>query len=219
MAELSKEVEAGQAVYSRRVLFIYDVWVLGVSSRWIWRCPSGDLLAAYDRHVSGNHLDVGVGTGYFLDKCRFPTESPRVALMDLNRNSLRASARRIGRYAPTCYQRNVAEPVAFSDPKFDSIGMNYLLHCMPGDLAEKSVVFDHLSALLNPGGVIFGATLLSEGVQRNAVAKRLMRLYNDKGIFSNVADSLEDLEEALSSRFSESQIQVRGAVALFWGRV
>ena len=60
-----KQVEAGQVVYSKSMLAIYD-WLFRFSNRLIWKCPSSKILALYDRHVTANHLDVGVGTGYFF---------------------------------------------------------------------------------------------------------------------------------------------------------
>lgn len=39
------------------------------------------------------------------------------------------------------------EPVTYDGPRFDSVGLNYLLHRMPGDIRSKAVVFDHLIAL------------------------------------------------------------------------
>ena len=145
----TEQIHAGQAVYTPNMLAIYDVLVLGLSNRWIWKCPTPRLLAHYDRHVSGNHLDVGVGTGYFLDRCRFPTATPRVALMDLNRDALQFSARRIARYEPETYVRNVLETIDFDGAKFDSLGVNYLLHCLPGDMATKARAFDCLSPLMS----------------------------------------------------------------------
>ena len=47
--------------------------------------------------------------------------------MDLNANALRFAADRIARYSPQTYRRNVLEPIAFDAPKFDSVGVNYLL--------------------------------------------------------------------------------------------
>ena len=130
-------VVAGQAIYDKRTLAIYDLLVLGLSNRWIWRCPTPIQLDHYNKNLSANHLDVGVGTGYFLDKCRFPVDMPRVALMDLNCNSLESSARRIVRYKPQTYVRNVLEPIPFEAEKFDSVSMNYLLHCLPGSLESE----------------------------------------------------------------------------------
>src|SRR5687767_12118685 len=80
----TEQVEAGQAVYSQGTLRVYDWVVLGISNRFIWQCPTPGLVAHYNKHLSANHLDVGVGTGYFLDRCRFRSPTPGVALMDLN---------------------------------------------------------------------------------------------------------------------------------------
>ena len=104
------DVEAGQAVYSRAVLAVYDVGVLWFSNRFVWRCPSRHMRALYDRHAGARHLDVGVGTGYFLDHCRFPSPDPQITLLDLNENSLAAAAKRIRRYSPQAVRGNVLEP-------------------------------------------------------------------------------------------------------------
>lgn len=215
VTDIAADVEAGQAVYTPRMLRVYDLWVLGVSNRFIWRCPTPKLLAWYDRHVTGHHLDIGVGTGYFLDRCRFPTDSPKLALLDLNPNSLAATAERVARYAPETFRRNVFEPFDLAGRTFDSIGMNYLLHCLPGDTRAKQVVMQHAADVLQPGGVLFGATLLSSGVRRSYVARRLMNFYNSKGFFGNAQDSLCDLQETLSQVFPRVQIEISGCAALF----
>ncbi len=215
---ISKDVEAGQAVYTRMLLRVYDLWVLGISNSFIWKCPSRIQRAQYNKLVGASHLDVGVGTGYYLKHCHFPVEKPRIGLLDLNPNSLTFTARRIARYQPECWRANVLEPLDIETEPFDSIAVNYLLHCLPGKLAEKGVVFDNLLPYLKPGGVLFGTTLLSGGVFRSSKAKSLMRFYNSKGVFSNEHDSLDQLEEALAQRFSEFNVRVVGCVALFWGK-
>ncbi len=218
--ELSPEVHAGQAVYTRWTLrFLYDVGVLGYSNRFVWKCPTPLQLDWYNAHVSGNHLDVGVGTGYYLDHCQFPSLTPRVALMDLNPNSLEFAASRIARYRPETWQRNVLAPIDFDAPRFDSIGMCNLLHCLPGTLDEKAVAFDHLARLLNPGGRLFGSTLLQGDAPRSWQARRLMAVYNAKGLFSNRDDTREALERALRPRFKEHHLVMHGCVALFSARL
>jgi len=218
MSASPEQVAAGQAVYTPRSLRLYDWLVLGISNRLIWKCPTRDLLRLYDDHVSANHLDVGVGTGYFLDKCRFPVAAPRVALLDLNPACLQAAAKRIGRYAPEVQQANVLEPLSIAGPLFDSVGINYLLHCLPGTLATKAVVFEHAAALLNPAGVLFGSTILGRGVRRNWAARRLMGFYNQRRIFSNTDDDPETLQQALDAHFIDTSITMCGCVALFMGR-
>jgi SAM-dependent methyltransferase len=202
-------------VYKPWVLHGYDWVVHGLSNAFAWRCPTRLLLDLYDRHVSNAHLDVGVGSGYFLDRCRFPGANPEIVLVDLNSNSLSFTARRIRRYQPTVHRANVLEPLELERTPFRSIGMMYLLHCLPGTLETKAVVFDHLGRLLAPDGALFGATILGLGVPNTRLARRLMRLYNARGIFSNANDSLSSLEHALGSRFEQTHIQVHGSVALF----
>jgi Methyltransferase domain len=219
MTVTEEQVVAGQAVYSKSMLVIYDWLVLRFSNRLIWKCPSKHIRALYDRHVTANHLDVGVGTGYFLDRCRFPNDRPRLGLMDLNSNCLQATARRVARYRPESYRANVLDPIDFEIPRFDSISMTYLLHCLPGTIKTKSVVFHHLKPLLNDGGVMFGATLLSDGVQRSIAAKRLMAFYNSKGIFTNDQDDLQGLRAMLSEYFGAVNVEVVGCAALFSARV
>lgn len=213
------QVIAGQAAYTKWLLSVYDIAVLGVSNSYVWKCPSSIIEAHYNKHVSSNHLDVGVGTGYFLDCCNFPSCSPRVALMDMNTNTLALASKRIARYSPETYQQNILEKIEISMEPFDSVSINYLFHCLPGTIAEKTVVFDHLNTIMNPGACIFGSTILHDGVPRGWTARILMAIYNKKGIFANTKDNLEDLEIALCQRFKNVRLEVIGCVALFSGEV
>jgi len=212
------QVVAGQAIYSQGLLSVYDLGVLGFSNRFVWKCPSRRILALYNQHVSANHLDVGVGTGYFLDHCRFPSERPRLALLDLNPNCLDVTSRRVDRYKPEVYRANVLEPIEGHIPRFESVGMNYLLHCLPGTIRSKAVVFEHLKALLSPRGILFGSTLLMGGVERNWLARKLMARYNAYRVFTNTHDDLEGLRWALSQHLSDISVEVVGCAALFSGR-
>ncbi|MEC4685068.1 MAG: class I SAM-dependent methyltransferase [Nitrospirota bacterium] len=213
--EISREVKKGQAVYSKPVLSIYDIWVLGISNQYIWKCPTARLMAHFNNHITSNHLDIGVGTGYFLDKCCFPSPEVRIALMDLNQNSLNEASRRIERYNPVQYRFNVLEKIELETDTFDSISVNYLFHCLPGRLSDKLVVLDNVNHLLSERGIIFGATILSHGVNKGRMANKLMSFYNKKGIFSNADDSAEDLENYLSGKYLNYEIDIQGCVALF----
>lgn len=217
-APTEAQVRAGQAAYSRPVLAIYDWYVHGLSNRFLWRCPTVNLLELYQRNLTSNHLEVGVGTGYFLDHCRFPTPNPRLVLLDLNQNCLDVTARRVNRYRPATIRANILEPIAYSGELFDSLGINYVLHCVPGTIRTKARVFDHLSALLRPGGVLFGSTLLFQGTRVGFAARQAMRLYNAAGIFCNTEDSLDGLRGVLEERFSAVTVGTVGSAALFEAR-
>ncbi|MDJ0799868.1 MAG: class I SAM-dependent methyltransferase [Calothrix sp. MO_167.B12] len=148
---------------------------------------------------------------------QFPNPTPSIALVDLNPNSLEYTAQRIHRYQPTTLFADIFQPLPL-ESTFDSIGINYLLHCLPGNnILSKSVVFRNLKALLNDGGVIFGTTILGQGVSHNFFARKLMRTYNAKGIFDNTNDTREDLEIILKEHFRTYDIQIVGCVAFFAG--
>ena len=213
------EVRAGAAAYTPPLLAVYDVCVLHLACRLVWRCPSGELLRHYDEHVSAAHLDVGVGTGYFLDRCRFPSPRPRVVLADLSPHSLAVTARRIRRYQPTAYCVDVLRPFRLPEAPFGSIGLGFLLHCLPGSFAEKAVVFDHLRSMLAPGGVLFGSTLLGGGVDRGPLARGAAAVFNRARVFSNRGDTLEGLERSLRDRFGEVRIRIVGSAAVFTARL
>jgi len=208
---------AGQAVYSKNVLSIYDFWVLGVSNNYLWKCPTLVISEKFVKQVSSNHLDVGVGSGYYL-KNFLPQTTDRIALLDLNKNSLDKASRAISHLQPEVYRGDVLEPLKLDAEKFDSISVNYLLHCLPGNIVEKGVTFKHLKEHMNVGGVLFGSTILGKGTDQNFFATKLMRIYNKKGIFSNLNDDIESLITSLNEQFSDVEVEVVGCVALFSGR-
>jgi hypothetical protein len=219
MSPTADEIDAGQAIYTKATLRTYDLFVLGISNRWIWRCPTSRLLRMYNDDISGNHLEIGVGTGYLLDHCKFPVECPRIGLLDLNATCLQTAARRIARYQPVQFQANVLAPIEIDAPPFDSIGLNFVLHCLPGSLVEKAVVFQNLMPLICPGGTVFGSTLLGAGIQRGWASRRLMTFYNRQRIFSNRDDHLDQLVSALSDHFESHEVEVVGSAALFTARI
>ena len=110
---------------------------------------------------------------------------------------------------------NVLDPIDIGSSGFGSVALNYLLHCVPGDLKSKSIVFRNVKPLMRDGGIVFGSTILGHGVRQNFLAKRLLRLYNAKGIFNNLSDSQEDLEAGLRAQFKQCTIRIEGSVALF----
>ncbi|MEU5643583.1 class I SAM-dependent methyltransferase [Streptomyces milbemycinicus] len=209
------DTAAAAAVYSRPLLALYDTLILGAVCRAVWRCPPEEMLALYDRHVSGRHLDIGPGTGYFLDRCRFPTRLPQITLVDLNPTVLATAQRRIVRYGPTALCRDVLRPMELEGRRFTSAALNFVLHCLPSGAPAKFAVFDHLLPHLEPGAKVFGSTVLAHGVRHTPVSRLHLRECVRRGVLNNSEDSLELLDEALGSRFEHHRIRVRGTVALF----
>jgi len=162
-------------------------------------------------------LEVGVGSGYFLDNCRFPSENPRIALLDINLNTLEFTSKRIQRYQPTTHIANVLESISLKIGKFDSIGFNNVIHCLPGTIPNKVKALTNLKSLLNEGGILFGSTILGKDVKPNYLAQMTLSLYNSRRIF-NSQDNLSDLKDALESNFSSYTVQLIGYSALYTAR-
>jgi len=217
MSEMNQEaLDAALAAYSEENLKMYDDWILGVNVSH-WQCPTELLLEEYNKHISTDHLDVGVGTGYYLDLCTFPEdkETPRIAIMDMAEKSIAETSKRIERYSPEVIWGNVLEPLIYKGNKFSSIACNYLFHCVPGSFKEKGIAFKHLSEHLADEGVLFGATICRHGVDASDEAIEMMNGNNEAGFFNNLDDSVEDLTAALNDVFSNVEVTVKGSVAIF----
>jgi hypothetical protein len=97
--------------------------------------------------------------------------------------------------------------------------MSLLLHCLPGNLHTKAVVFEHAKAVLAPRGVVFGATVVNEGVRHTPLSRAAMAVLNRRGIFSNRNDTLADLDAILGAAFADYELRVSGTVGIFLARI
>lgn len=214
----SSPVYRGQAIYGRAFLPAYDALVYGLNSPFLWHCPLPRLVAHYDAHLSGRHLDVGVASGRVLDESRFPTPSPELTLMDLNPNSLRAASARLARYQPRAHQANALGDWGLPAASYDSVALTHILHCLPGPIPDKRPAFEGARAALAPGGTFFGATILGPDADHNHVGRAVVNLNNRLGVMSNRDDTAEALDAELGRHFTSHEVEVVGTVALFSGR-
>ncbi len=205
----------GQAIYGRAFLPAYDALVYGFNSPYLWRCPLPRLVAHYDAHLSGRHLDVGVASGKVLDEATFPTAAPELTLMDLNPKSLRTAAARLARYRPRAHQANALDDWGLPAENFDSIALTHILHCLPGAILDKRPAFEGARKALAPGGTFFGATILGPTADHNRLGRATVELNNRLGVMSNRADTAEALDAELGRHFASHELEVVGTVALF----
>ncbi len=115
-------------------------------------------------------------------------------------------------------EANLFSPLPGGLEPVDSIGLTYVLHCLPGRMSEKLGVVDHLRPLLSERGVLFGATILGRGIAPNAAARALLGLYNRQGVFNNLDDDIAALRDGLEARFDRVAVEIQGCVALFEAR-
>jgi SAM-dependent methyltransferase len=218
-----KEINRAVRPYTAPVLFFYDAGVYSVWNPFIWRCPSFYLEEHYKRYVGGTHLEAGCGTGYLPHRCN-PLENPsgerpmkqwELTLLDYSPGSLTWAGRRLKRFKPHSIRHNLFLPLPAVSHPFESICLNYVLHCLPGSFPEKEKVIAHLKGALAPEGVLFGSTILGRGVPLNYAARVVLTRYNALGSFHNNHDTEEGLKKALSKNFHHVRCTVIGAVALF----
>jgi len=214
-ALIAARTQRSQRYFNSLSLFFYDFILYGIVSRFAWGSSTQRLDAHYRTYASANHLEVGVGTGYLLNRVVFASNRPRVALMDLSVACLERTRRKVARHAPTIHVQNLLEPVRESIPVFDSISINYVMHCIPGSFKEKGVALTNLAPLLSAQGVLFGTTVLSEGMAKNLLAKPAMWLLNLLGVFNNRQDNAQDLKACLAQNFQVLEFEVVGVTAYF----
>ena len=84
---MTLDTHNGVKVYTPTALKLYDWWVLNISNRYAWRCDTDKyLLPHFKNNLGENHMDIGVGTGFYLKRAL--ANINKIALTDLNINSL-----------------------------------------------------------------------------------------------------------------------------------
>ena len=204
---------AGQAEYTRWLLAIYDPWVLGFMARAVWRSPAPPVVERYRRHVGQRHLDVGPGTGYFLDRAGL-LPGTRLTLIDPNPNVLLHAARRLASMNVTTVEADVLKPLPV-EGSFDSVALSHVLHCLPGPLSRKAGAIRNVAAVLALDGVLFGGTVLGRQAKHTRAARAFLWAFNRQGAFDNLADTEEGLRQILEQSFQTVEIDVVGSIAHF----
>ena len=203
----------GQAGYTPFILAIYDPFVLGFMARAVWRCPTAPVIERYRKHLGHRHLDVGPGTGYFIEKAA-PPPGTEITLLDPNPNVLARCSRRLAAMHPTTVEADVMKPLPVDGP-FDSAALNFVLHCLRGPQSHKAVAIRNVAVVLEPDGVWFGGTILGTAERHTPQARAILWAFNRKGDFDNLGDTAEGLREILEESFRTVEIEVIGSGALF----
>jgi SAM-dependent methyltransferase len=210
---MHKEIYDGQKVYTPFVLSLYDT-IIFLNNTLFWKVGEELLVDLYRENLSPVHLDIGVGTGRLMKRAS-PSPFRRLALADINLNSLVKTQRVLAEHQPETFQVNALETMDIPGT-FTSVGCTYLLHCIPGGgFRGKAAVFANAHRLLEPGGVFFGATICGGDIERSDRAYWCNRLYNRLGWFHNKGDSAQELRDVLQAQFAWVDVRKIGEVAFF----
>lgn len=204
----------GIKAYTNLGLHLYDALVIRGVAPYIWGCPPEVFLDHYCKHVSPNHADIGVGTGYFLDRCDFGPRTPRIALIDLQPNCLEYAAVRLARYRPEAYLRDACAPLSGIYP-FDSIALGGILHCLPGDMRQKAHVFDCVRGIARPGARLFGYTLVNDTIRERRSSLLASCCLHRLRVVNFKNDDAGALTQELAGRFVDYTVELIGCFAFF----
>jgi SAM-dependent methyltransferase len=203
----------GQSDYSRVLLWLYDPLVLGPIARFVWRYPIDDHVRLYREHIRPNHLDVGPGTGYFLEHAGLP-EGSKVTILDPNPNVLRHVARRLRNLEVTAVQADVLKPLPMPGP-FDSAALSLVLHCLPGPMERKALAIANVARVMAPGGVLFGASVLGRSGRHTRLGRAFLWAFNKRGAFGNLDDTEAGLRDILERSFRNVTLRTVAGTAVF----
>jgi ubiquinone/menaquinone biosynthesis C-methylase UbiE len=203
----------GQSDYGRTLLRLYDPLVLGPIIRFVWRYPRHEGVRLYREHIRPNHLDVGPGTGYFLEHAGLPAGS-KVTILDPNANVLRHVTRRLRDLDVTAVEADVLKALPTPGP-FESAALSAVLHCLPGPMERKALAIENIARVTAPGGVLFGASVLGTSARHTRMGRALLWAFNKRGAFDNLGDTEAGLRDILERSFRSVKIEIIGGVAVF----
>ena len=202
------------AAYRGINLRLYDYFVLQFTSPYAWGCTADELRAMYRENISADHVEVGVGSGYFLAAEQRSTTWTDLNLIDPNPSALEYVAKRLSSSTPTSHVANILVRTSLPNRRFRSVAANYVLHCLPDDRDSKREAIANLAHLTDDTGTLFGATVLGEA-QHNYLGRALMRGCNALGVFGNRHDTEQTLRQDLQQYFRNVEVERRNRVAMF----
>lgn len=227
LLESHMERPTSDGVYNPTTLKAYDEYVWEFNSPFLWRIEQETVQALYDDAITSNgkHLEIAVGTGLFLDGC---TERPRITLLDLNDSALDTCKRRLSEIKTGGFTSISAikgdildDDLCLGGERFDSVGANFLLHCLHGPRPETKKRFvSNCAKLTSPTGTFFGTTILGKELENaGPAAQETSDFYNSLRIFDNLRDNLPDLSRALHESFEDVEIHRVGYCAIWKARI
>ena len=191
----------------------YDYLVNDINCNYAWRCNKNNIFDLYRKNLESNHLEIGPGSGYFLLPKHHNKKIGNLFLMDINYPILNHSHNNLKNHFPNVYpiKHNIFEnSLKFLD--FQSVGINYVLHCVPGRLENK---MEKLINNLPENLTIFGSTVINDFNKQTNLSQVELMVLNKLGIFNNSNDYSNALIKFAKSNKLEFDTQIIGNVLIF----
>ena len=193
----------------------YDRIVNDFNCKNVWKCPTVNIFNNYRNNISYNNLEIGPGTGFFFNKKNSGINLKNLTLVDVNKDILNFSKQNLEKEYSNIevlhhdlFSQKIQESIYF-----ESVGVNYVLHCVSGNLQTKLDKLIH--NLGNNKYKLFGASVICDPLHMNTIAEYELIFLNALGIFNNNEDTYYELEEYLNSRNIKFSLRKQGYVAIF----
>ena len=223
----------GGGVVAKSRKFSFSEFFDRIANDLIWGVSTDHIQKQYQNYMSDIHLDIGVGSGYFLKRTTTTAHSSEgqlhrtITLVDVNPRYLKECKASLESYTTkvNCHAISIMGPGMqgfLPRNHFESVGISLLFHHLPNtEKRSKWKALDNIIPLVKDDGVVFGSTIIS-GTDRQHkhrfLAKVLLVFNNAIGVFSNREDSLGTILANLNKRFLHVQYKVEGSVLLFEAR-
>lgn len=132
----------------------YDILVNTINCKYAWKCDKKHIKNLYKRNIRRNHLEIGPGTGYFIKPYKFNN----LTLVDVNNDILEYVS---NQHACKYIRQNLflsKEKINLLDNS--SVGVNCVLHCVPGKLEDK--IKNLIDSFSDRNIVIFGSSVVND---------------------------------------------------------
>jgi|GEM_PF-1219182 len=213
--EIMNQLPPSSKVYFTFILYCYDFFVHVISAKFAWKVNAHRFHEHYQNHLNpNNHLDIGVGTGLFI--IPHAKKGSHIDIADINPNALNMVGRKLKKRHATVNSLSLnLYNMPTIDKKYQSIGLNYVLHCLSGN---KKNILENVITLLDEKGTLFGSTIINDN-SFSLLGTILMKVYNKQKIFDNINDTEENMRTIISSVIPNAQFKKEGKVLFFSGTV
>jgi SAM-dependent methyltransferase len=137
-----------------------------------------------------------------------------VTILDPNKDVLRHVSRRLRSLDVSAVEADVLKPLPVAGP-FVSAALHAVIHCLPGPIEREAAAVANIAAVLAPGGVLFGASVIGTSGQHTWMARRFLDVFNRQGGFDNLGDTEDGLRAILGTSFEHVEVEAIGSIAVF----
>lgn len=186
----------------------------------VWKCPKQHLEQQFISNVTLNHLEVGVTSGFDFTKRLKANRNLNMVYLDPDAKALKQAGKNTAHLKPRLFQGSLVHQWGFTNQKFSSINLNFVLHGLQGDFEDKvNALCMNARSCLADNGKVFGSAILRDRISTNPVSEYFFKRCNRAGIMNNEKDSFRKLERMLNYFFTNVHITMVGYVVMFEGKM